>query len=659
MSDLEEPKPLSGGVKDPFNKYYIPYKEIVTRLIQPSQVLIDFDKYQNFTAKIFLNYFIKKKYQIIFPAAKKVYRRYLFPIPERDSLTSSKKKFFDEVIIKIENHLDIFYENYPDKTWADQDLLGKIYNEILYGKRKVQKRKGQFFTPGSIVKSMVTEGMRFFKDKGKVPERVLDPSGGAGIFLNSIFIKLKKEYVKNGLNNEEASRHILDNVLWAVDLDPIAVFLMKINLSFLAGIPSLFPKNIFVGDFIFKKGHPEYAFGRRSLDNIVFDWIIGNPPWGSKLSGEESGEIRKNYLVGQGEINSYTAFLEHSISLLRQGGLLSKLLPESVLNIRAHKIIRKVILDETKILAVNLLGEVFKNVFAPSVYLHAEKQFMATGNVLSLVGKSGRRNVYQEKFRSNPHYIFTIHSTPTSENILSLVERGQDRLGNHGQFYMGVVTGSNEKFIFPNKFHEKAERIITGKDLSPYYIRPPANWIYFKSDLFQQVSKEYHFRKKNKLIYKFISNSLKFAVDRSGRVHLNSVNGYYLEKNEYTPEFLAALLNSRLINFYFTHHFFTRRVLRGDLEMLPIVNPCKDYLTGITQASEEYETFINSNTPKLSPKEKKIRPAGKKSKSITPNEDRDGLVRIQESLRRRIEEMVMDLYKIPSYLRRSLEEKAI
>ena len=64
----------------------------------------------------------------------------------------------------------------------------------------------------------------------------------------------------------------------------------------------------FVGDFIFRKKHSNFVFKNNIPEEIKFDWIIGNPPWGSKLNEEEIFEIRNNYKIGKGEINSYTAF---------------------------------------------------------------------------------------------------------------------------------------------------------------------------------------------------------------------------------------------------------------------------------------------------------------------------------------------------------------
>lgn len=75
---------------------------------------------------------------------------------------------------------------------------------------------------------------------------------------------------------------------------------------------------------------------------------------------------------------------------------------------------------------------------------------------------------------------------------------------------------------------------------------------------------------KEKLIYKFISSDLCFFCDTQQRYILNSANLLIPVNLGITAGQLSMLLNSEIMNWLFKKLFSTHKVLRGDLELLPI-----------------------------------------------------------------------------------------
>ena len=74
-----------------------------------------------------------------------------------------------------------------------------------------------------------------------------------------------------------------------------------------------------------------------------------------------------------------------------------------------------------------------------------------------------------------------------------------------------------------------------------------------------------------KLIYRFISSDLVFYCDTHQRYILNSANMLVLDEDfPLTAKQLAEIMNSQLTNWLFKQLFHTHKVLRGDLELLPI-----------------------------------------------------------------------------------------
>jgi site-specific DNA-methyltransferase (adenine-specific) len=103
--------------------------------------------------------------------------------------------------------------------------------------------------------------------------------------------------------------------------------------------------------------------------------------------------------------------------------------------------------------------------------------------------------------------------------------------------------------------------------------------------LYQQVAPLGLYKAKEKLIYKFISSKLCFFYDDKQRFILNSAN--MLIPNEDFPvstKILGELLSSEFMNWVFSRIFNTHKILRGDLESLPIHN---QYLEGISSFDED------------------------------------------------------------------------
>ncbi|MDZ4758988.1 MAG: N-6 DNA methylase, partial [Bacteroidota bacterium] len=67
-------------------------------------------------------------------------------------------------------------------------------------------------------------------------------------------------------------------------------------------------------------------------DQGGFDVVIGNPPWGAEFTEDTAWYIRTNYISAyDGSFDSYSAFTERALSILRQGGVLGFITPDTFL----------------------------------------------------------------------------------------------------------------------------------------------------------------------------------------------------------------------------------------------------------------------------------------------------------------------------------------
>ena len=169
-------------------------------------------------------------------------------------------------------------------------------------------------------------------------------------------------------------------------------------------------------------------------------------------------------------------------------------------------------------------------------------------------------------------------SDDAEKKILDKIDKSDHfTLRGNSEFALGIVTGANKALLSPVK---KAgfEEIIKGSDIDKYAIKKITNFIKYEPAKFQQIAPENMYRAKEKLLYKFISNTPVFAYDDGQRLSLNSANILIPKVKGYSTLFILAVLNSPVISFYYSHTCKNMKVLRSEIERLPIAkcNPAEE-----------------------------------------------------------------------------------
>ncbi len=438
-------------------------------------------------------------------------------------------------IIKLNNnYLGILNFNLS----KHHDILGIIYQSVKSEGEKA--KQGSYYTPQEIVKNIISEHIQ-------KSSTVLDPCCGTGQFLLNI-------------NDKDINPHNI----YGFDIDPIAVFICKINLLLKYKSLTFNPKIYQLNSLTEIE---EFQVANKTVIPKDFDLIFTNPPWGSHYNGETKMVLKEKYSAIK-SMESYSYFLLKGLSLLKPGGILSYILPESILNIKTHRDIRKIILSETNIQKIEKLGRVFTNVFTNVIRLDLKKSIEAN-QVVNIICKNSF-TVKQKRFSENIDFIFDIDKNEIDAAIINRVfSKKHTTLKGNAEWALGIVTGNNKKFIRPNKT-DGYEEIYKGKDVSCYNLSKATNFIKFEPEKFQQVAPTNKYRTDEKLIYKFICGKLVFAYDNQQKLTLNSANILIPNIKDYPIKVILALFNSSLFNFIYRKKFNSIKILRGNLEQLPL-----------------------------------------------------------------------------------------
>ena len=236
----------------------------------------------------------------------------------------------------------------PMPDGAGADLLGLAHETLLAPVDR--KARGAHYTPPALADRLVALSLP------PTAAAVLDPACGGGAFL----LAVGRALVERGLSPSAAVR-----CLYGVDLDPLAVEVARAATALWSGGP---PADVVEGDFLVLASDPlalagasEARTGRR------FDAVVGNPPFASPLRGGAPG--------GMGAYTDQAGrFLVRALEMLRPGGRVGLIQPQSVLTARDAEAVRAAVGEQAALRAL---------------WVAEEKVFSASTHVVAVVAEKG------------------------------------------------------------------------------------------------------------------------------------------------------------------------------------------------------------------------------------------------------------------------------
>jgi type I restriction-modification system DNA methylase subunit len=212
---------------------------------------------------------------------------------------------------------------------------------------------------------------------------IVDPACGSGAFLNQalVFLINEHKYLDELQSTITGSSFVFPNIenvvleknIYGVDINEESVEIAKLSLWLRTAQPrrklndlsnnikcgnSLIDIKTVAGDKAFKwENEFPHVFA-----NGGFDVVIGNPPYGAKISKSESEFISKKFNnIVSGEIDTYIVFYLETVNILKQNGVLGFITPDTWLTISKAKGLRKYLKNNTLILDIHDWYKPFKD----------------------------------------------------------------------------------------------------------------------------------------------------------------------------------------------------------------------------------------------------------------------------------------------------------
>ncbi len=275
---------------------------------------------------------------------------------------------------EISKHYSVI-DNYPLKKGIKEidDPLGNLYQDILT--KSIKQRKGIVFTPVEIIEYILNQMNYPNSDEFTSYGKMIDLACGSGLFLTTAVKRIIRQAKHLQLKPQEIISYI-EKTIHGFDIDPIAVFLTKVNIArtIISELQEKYPINhildlkIFQTNSLEKKSKSDLQVVK-NLKSSKFDYVVGNPPYieSKRMDANTKFICRTNFPNAVlGSFDLYNCFIDYGSQLLNKKGQLGYIIPNKFLISRYGKSLRESFLKNNIISQIVDLAH--QKVFRPAVY---------------------------------------------------------------------------------------------------------------------------------------------------------------------------------------------------------------------------------------------------------------------------------------------------
>ena len=492
-----------------------------------------------------------------------------------------------------------------DSSMLDrQELTPEFVNWLaaLHDQAQVEEEKkllGRYYTPEPIAEYLLNSA-NFTSRQPLETLRIIDPACGGGIFLAVAARKLVTQMTDR---NFDSIVHLLRETLYGVDVQPFAVVLTKLHI--LASVLETLGNDPdrAIGDYIFSFPNIKVGDILRNPEDLTgepFNAIVGNPPYGNNCSGID---LSMHEGVVNGRPNLYTLFLNWAMKRCKPGGRIAFVLPASFKSGLFYRDLRKELQKQTIPLSFaifqaragvvedveqDLLAAVLqkREIIAPKTKTQAKIIHCRDGESLTQALPSlvdAENIILEEAFG----YCFCIGRSAADYQVVRRIIQGATTLRALGiQAGTGSFVWNEHKEELLDRSCENAAPILYANSVHPYaLVFPPESNNPGRTSCYARLTPKTKklLSSEDLILIKRTTNRDQlrrivaapclgsFKKEHQSYFIENHVNFLVATENAKIDLFyLTALLNSKLINFFFGLVNGNTHVSVTELRFMPV-----------------------------------------------------------------------------------------
>lgn len=291
---------------------------------------------------------------------------------------------------------------------------------------------------------------------------------------------------------------------------------------------------------------PEWMFGVKD----GFDIVIGNPPYGAKLSDIDKKTYRRLYPETQFKIDTYSLFVLKAMNLLFTKGISTYILPNTLLDNYYEEGVRRKLLEKYMLIEVNDLNDkVFEGAVVHAMILSfanytCNDYYVRINTSESLYGITKRIPV--SYFLNQSNAMISIR-TFEQESLIKKLCLNCIPLEEVLDIRQAIKTGNDKKYLSKDKEAENFKPILRGKDIQKYALQNPNIYINYGKHL--ACPRHAWIFEQPKLLIREAGATITATYDDKNYYIMSSLYNAILINPIYDIKYILALINSHIYQF--------------------------------------------------------------------------------------------------------------
>jgi type I restriction-modification system DNA methylase subunit len=326
---------------------------------------------------------------------------------------------------------------------------------------------------------------------------------------------------------------------------------------------------------------PHWMFGRSLAEG--FDIVIGNPPYVFARDSAAKGITQAakdyyyaNYSLAEYQVNLYPIFIEAGSRALTKQGFLCFITPNNWLTINTNRKLRQFVLAQSKVSILNFYARVFESadVDAAIVLFQTGTPLSQAEHVQLLEWTTGPELIVdapKSQFLSQPDAIINIEALKSGETggLMARIERDTRPLNSIADVKSGLKAYEIGKGTPPQTREMKDGRVyhssspksgyfayLDGRDVCRYFLGWSGEYLKYGPNLGAPRG-NFDLFSTPRILVRQIPSKPPYCINAcfTSETLLNDLNSMNIINITIKPQLVLAILNSRLMTYWFIHKF--------------------------------------------------------------------------------------------------------
>ena len=327
------------------------------------------------------------------------------------------------------------------------------------------------------------------------------------------------------------------------------------------------------------------------FDNGGFDIVIGNPPYVSskEIPEIDKYEYKRHYSLAKKQFDLYSLFIERGRKLAKTEGILSLIIPDSLVGRSNFKDTRQLLFSQTKTIVWVHLDKVFESADVSSLIFITINNAVGKHGFVYIKASSTEKWSLQDYSSClvDTNNVFAnpdLKVQQLSSNSSSLLQKlkKNDCFSNHFIMWRGEEIGKKSDLIQSSR-DNNALPLLTGKDIHRYEVID-----YYQFIAIQDVKKDTLLYGTPKILIRQLGDFINSTTDVSGCVTTQSVYNLVPKEKNKCIDYLycfVGILNSKLFDYIYKtiagDKQSFKRILLENIKQLPYPNITEDVISNI------------------------------------------------------------------------------